>query len=127
MADKTKGLSEKVCSLCGRTIEPRKKWLANWDEIKYCSEKCRRSKNSPQYDDALMELLKKRGAGKTICPSEILTEDLKQNKDIMEQVRQAARRLVAKNKIEITQNGQIVDPSSAKGPIRLRLITRSIR
>jgi hypothetical protein len=38
----------------------------------------------------------------------------------MEQTRQAARRLVAKEEIVILQKGQIVDPSTAKGPIRLR-------
>lgn len=39
----------------------------------------------------------------------------------MEDVRRAARRLVAKGLLEITQNNQLVDPSTAKGPIRLRL------
>jgi hypothetical protein len=38
----------------------------------------------------------------------------------MEAVRRAARRMMAKGQIEITQGGKVVDPSSAKGPIRLR-------
>ena len=38
----------------------------------------------------------------------------------MEPARAAARRLVAIGKIVITQHNQIVDPSTAKGPIRLR-------
>jgi hypothetical protein len=38
----------------------------------------------------------------------------------MERTRCAARRLVDQGKIEILQNGRIVDPSFAKGPIRLR-------
>ncbi len=38
----------------------------------------------------------------------------------MEKSRSAARRLVAQGEIVITQNGNIVDPSHAKGPIRLR-------
>jgi hypothetical protein len=66
--------------------------------------------------------LQKRGAGKTICPSEILSDELKSDKIKMEEVRQAARRLVTQNKIVITQNGKVVDPSRAKGPIRLKLI-----
>jgi hypothetical protein len=38
----------------------------------------------------------------------------------MEEARMAARRLVAEEIIEITQGGRVVDPSHAKGPIRLR-------
>ncbi len=40
----------------------------------------------------------------------------------MEPARQAARRLVAAGEIEITQGGHVVDPSTAKGPIRLRRV-----
>jgi hypothetical protein len=39
----------------------------------------------------------------------------------MEPARQAARRLVARGAVEITQGGRPVDPSTAKGPIRVRL------
>jgi hypothetical protein len=39
----------------------------------------------------------------------------------MEPARAAARSLVARNKIVITQRNRIVDPATAKGPIRLRL------
>jgi hypothetical protein len=38
----------------------------------------------------------------------------------MEPARMAARRLVAQEKVQITQGGQVVDPSRAKGPIRIR-------
>ena len=36
----------------------------------------------------------------------------------------AARRLVDAGRIEIIQRGRVVDPSTAKGPIRLRLKPR---
>ena len=114
----------KICSQCGRVIEYRKKWQMNWDQIKFCSEKCRRSKKSPNFENSILDLLKERGAGKTICPSEVLSEELKKDKLVMEQVRQAARRLVARDEIEITQKGSVVDPSTAKGPIRLKLKKR---
>jgi hypothetical protein len=39
----------------------------------------------------------------------------------MEPARAAARRLVAAGKIVITQAGRVVDGSTAKGPIRLKL------
>jgi hypothetical protein len=38
----------------------------------------------------------------------------------MEPARMAARRLVAQEKVQITQGGRVVDPSRAKGPIRIR-------
>lgn len=115
----------KVCLVCGRQIEPRKKWAKAWPNIKYCGEKCRRAKSSlgvsAGHEDAILDLLKKRGRGKTICPSEILPEGLKKDRAKMEEVRQAARRLVQKGKIHITQKGIVVDPSTARGPIRLKL------
>lgn len=39
----------------------------------------------------------------------------------MERARRAARRLVAEGRLEILQGSRVVDPSTAKGPIRLRL------
>jgi hypothetical protein len=72
-------------------------------------------------ESAILELLSHRGAGKTICPSEaarlVSPEGWEQ---IMESARQAARRLVDQGAIVITQRGKVVDPSNAKGPIRLR-------
>jgi len=38
----------------------------------------------------------------------------------MEPARRAARRLVAADLVDITQKGQVVDGSTAKGPIRIR-------
>ncbi len=42
----------------------------------------------------------------------------------MEPARAAARRLVADGGVDITQGGVVVDPSTAKGPIRIRLRPR---
>jgi hypothetical protein len=39
-------LPEKICLVCGRPFTWRKKWKKVWDEVKYCSERCRRSKAS---------------------------------------------------------------------------------
>lgn len=36
-------LPSKVCCVCKRPFEWRKKWAKVWDEVKYCSERCRRS------------------------------------------------------------------------------------
>ena len=38
-----KGLPEKICVVCGRPFTWRKKWARDWEHVKYCSERCRRS------------------------------------------------------------------------------------
>ncbi len=115
---------ERVCVACGRTIAWRKKWAANWDEVRYCSDACRRRKIRPvdrALEEAIVELLARRASGATICPSEaaqlVAPDDWR---PLMEPARRAARRLVAANQVEITQGGRVVDPSTAKGPIRVR-------
>lgn len=37
-------LPQKVCVVCGRPFAWRKKWEKVWDEVRYCSARCRRSK-----------------------------------------------------------------------------------
>ena len=116
-------LPSKACLRCGRTMQWRKAWARNWDEVRYCSDGCRRHKVSATdvaLEVAIVELLHARQG--TICPSEAARSvDSAGWRDLMEPARRAARRLVAQGMIEITQGGRVVDPSTAKGPIRLRL------
>lgn len=35
-------LPTKTCAACGRPFAWRKKWAAVWEEVRYCSERCRR-------------------------------------------------------------------------------------
>jgi len=118
-------LPEKLCAVCGRRIEWRAKWRNNWEEVRYCSERCRRHKSvsgSETLEVAILEALTARKHGATICPSEVASKVFPDyGREQMEEVRMAARRLVARGSIEITQGGNVVDPSTAKGPIRLRL------
>jgi hypothetical protein len=37
-------LPSKPCAHCGRPMSWRKAWARNWDEVKYCSDACRRGK-----------------------------------------------------------------------------------
>lgn len=39
-------LPSKLCAVCGRTTTWRKAWAKNWDDVRYCSEKCRRQRSS---------------------------------------------------------------------------------
>ncbi len=110
----------KTCASCGRLIEYRKKWARNWPSVKYCSDECRKNKNRFDYREAILNLLSKREAGKTICPSEVLAPADKTNPILMEHVRRSARLLATDGQIEITQKGRAVDPLDFRGPIRLR-------
>jgi hypothetical protein len=114
----------KTCASCGRRIEWRKKWERDWDSVRYCSQGCR--SHGVRAVDRLLEatildLLSKRAATSTICPSDaaraVSPDDWR---NLMEPARKAARRLVAAGEVDITQGGAVVDPSTAKGPIRIR-------
>jgi hypothetical protein len=41
-------LAEKVCATCGRPFAWRRKWADVWDEVRYCSERCRRRRPRPE-------------------------------------------------------------------------------
>jgi hypothetical protein len=114
----------KTCASCGREMQWRKRWAANWDEVRYCSDACRRRGVRPvdeQLTAAIRDLLSERAATATICPSEAARRvGGEEWRELMEPARRAARRLVADGEVEITQGGAVVDPSHAKGPIRIR-------
>jgi hypothetical protein len=38
-------LPTKICPVCQRPFTWRKKWEDCWDEVKYCSERCRRHRS----------------------------------------------------------------------------------
>ncbi len=37
-------LPSKPCAVCGRPMSWRKAWAKNWDNVRHCSEACRRRK-----------------------------------------------------------------------------------
>jgi hypothetical protein len=118
----------KTCLSCGRQMQWRKSWERNWDDVRYCSAACRKSKVGDAdraLEAAIVSLLEQRSSGASICPSEAARvvggDDWR---ELMEPARRAARRLVAQRMVEITQKGRVVDPSFAKGPIRIRKVMR---
>ncbi|WP_344811325.1 DUF2256 and DUF3253 domain-containing protein [Microlunatus aurantiacus] len=125
-------VAEKTCASCGRRIEWRAKWQRDWDQVRFCSAACRRrgvTAEDRRLEDVTLSLLADRAATSTICPSEVAravgTEE--SWRTLMEPARRAARRLVAAGEVEITQGGRIVDPSTAKGAIRIRRVHRAGR
>ncbi|MFZ3144266.1 DUF2256 domain-containing protein [Psychrobacter glacincola] len=44
MAHKKVNLPQKICPVCQRPFTWRKKWEKDWEQVIYCSEKCRRGR-----------------------------------------------------------------------------------
>ena len=130
MVESNNDRTPKVCGGCGRTIEWRKKWERDWETVRYCSSACRRRGVRPidqLLESAITTLLDNRAGNATICPSEVARLVANEQgggndswRDLMEPARSAARRLVAAGHVEIVQRGHVVDPSTAKGAIRIR-------
>lgn len=122
--------ASKACAVCGRTMTYRRRWARAWADVKYCSDRCRRQGLGPadaRAEAAIRGLLAARPRGASICPGEAArllaagrgaAEDWRAE---LARVRGAANRLVAAGAIEMTQQGRVVDPSRARGPVRLRL------
>ena len=70
----------------------------------------------------ILELCRKRGADKTICPSEV-ARALQQHeadwRSLMPAIRNVTGKLVRHGTIRATQRGRSIDPEAAAGPIRL--------
>lgn len=119
--------ADKMCEGCGRRIEWRAKWARDWQNVRWCSDACRARGVrlvDRELEASIRSLLAGRGAEATICPSEAARAvggaDENAWRELMEPARRAARRLVAAGEVEITQGGRVVNPSTAKGPIRIR-------
>ncbi|WP_326985726.1 DUF2256 domain-containing protein [Chryseobacterium sp. MP_3.2] len=39
---KKENLPEKICTRCGLPFSWRKKWEKDWENVRYCSEKCKK-------------------------------------------------------------------------------------
>lgn len=117
-------------------MEWRRKWARNWEQVKYCSDACRRRRDSGPAEDlerAVLALLEGRARDATICPSEAARKVAGETggdggsadrrdeawRDLMEPAREAARRLAAREVVVFRQGGRVVDPSTAKGPVRI--------
>ncbi len=40
-------LPSKPCMVCGRPMTWRKSWAKNWDDVRYCSDACRKQRKHP--------------------------------------------------------------------------------
>jgi hypothetical protein len=42
---KKSNLPSKICLQCNRPFSWRKKWERDWEEVKFCSEACKKKRN----------------------------------------------------------------------------------
>ena len=72
-------------------------------------------------ESTILDLLSRRAEAATICPSEAARAVGGEHwRDQMDAARDAARRLVVAGNVDITQGGEVVDPSTFRGPNRIR-------
>lgn len=75
----------------------------------------------PRLVASIRELLAARDADKTICPSEAARAvGGDEWRDLMQPARDAAHELVGLGEVEVTQKGEVVDVTTARGPVRIR-------
>ncbi|MEO0336603.1 MAG: DUF3253 domain-containing protein [Pseudomonadota bacterium] len=114
---------EKICKTCCLPFGYRKKWQDNWDEVQFCSEKCRKRRGHPAKDKIEAEILRlaTERRSSSFCPSEVARNLFQAWRPQMEPVREVARKLAIEGKILITQKGVAVKTLRFRGPIRLKL------
>ncbi|WP_416236388.1 DUF2256 domain-containing protein [Spirulina sp. CCNP1310] len=47
---------QKICPVCDRPFTWRKKWATCWEEVKYCSDRCRRRRRVKRGDRVNLDL-----------------------------------------------------------------------
>lgn len=73
-----------------------------------------------ELEAAITALLARRAPDSTICPSEAARAvDPDGWRDLMDDARTAAGRLASAGRVRVLQHGSVVDPATARGPIRI--------
>ncbi len=83
------------------------------------------SANPAEIEETMLRLVAERGAGKTICPSEVARALGGPHPDgwgpLMQPVRRVAVRLAHEGRVAILRKGRAVDPDDFRGIYRLAL------
>jgi hypothetical protein len=107
---------EKLCATCGRRITWRKKWARDWDQVRHCSQRCRK-KRLGVLDQEIEKVARARLQAQPWLEEAWLAERFPGAG--RERLRDALRRLVARGEARLPR-GQ--DASTTKGPLRLRSV-----
>lgn len=113
-------LPSKICPVCGRRFQWRKKWAADWEQVRFCSKRCKATRldaTDQAIEDTLRRLLRTH-PNQAIALSAI-AEHLPIDPNT-ERARNAARRLVARGEAVLVDKGRVIEPEHARGPLWLR-------
>lgn len=112
-----------ACAACGRTVQWGVKPDRDREPVRCGSDDCPphgMDATDRRLEQAIRDLLAARADDATICPSEAARRVAGDWRPLMEPARRAARRLVAAGEVDVLQHGRVVDPSTARGPLRIR-------
>lgn len=91
------------------------------DDTEQTPTETRRPVDDASIEATILDLLSQRADTSSICPSDAARavggDDWR---DLMDDTRRVAARLVSEGRVQITQGGEVVDPAEARGPIRIR-------
>lgn len=91
------------------------------DDTEHTPAQAPSSVDDSTIEATILDLLSQRADTSSICPSDAARAVGGDGwRDLMDDTRRVARRLVTEGRVQITQGGEAVDPSSARGPIRIR-------
>lgn len=118
---------EKTCLICGRRIEPRRKWSEEqFRAVVRCSPSCRKTRLN-HVDDAIERVIQEslsqvrtsRGVV-ALSSLEPALRGLGYQAITRRRIHNALRRLAARGVLDIMVKGRVVDPSDAVGAMHFR-------
>ncbi len=81
-----------------------------------------RAEDAARLREIMLELARQRGTERTLCPSEVARHCGGDDwRALMPTVHETTRQLWRARQIEVLQRGRPVDPTEARGPVRIRL------
>lgn len=111
----------KVCVVCGRRFEWRKKWARDWAQVRHCSDACRKRGLRPE-DAALEAALLGLLAASPRAPLDHAPAQVwgtswadQRRAERLEATKAAARRLAEAGKLSLWVQGRKTPPSDAAG------------
>ena len=111
-------MKTKHCLSCGRPFSEQKRWEKNWDEVKYCSQKCRTNKWDKKFKDLAQFILNNGHLNNHEIEENYFQ---KKNKNSSEIVKSVCRRLHLSGEITILQKGKPISSTNFRGKYDIKI------
>ncbi len=106
------------CAVCGLPFSWRSRWKDCWDEVRYCSQRCRRRKlrdSDQQLESQLLDLLRHGRQSVSELESSVTGAAAMGIAPDRQSVRMALRRLCVKGAVRIPRPARTVDGMASDG------------